>query len=82
MNDDNNESIEHKEKKEEPIAVDIETIELEAADSDNQFEGRLDIDNDDYCRWLFGDEFMENIEREKEINARLYGTDDAVKMVV
>lgn len=82
VNDDNNESIEHKEKKEESIAVDIETTELEAADSDNQFEGRLDIDNDDYCRWLFGDEFMENIEREKEINARLYGTDDAVKMVV
>ena len=82
VNDDNNERIEQKEKKEEPIAVDIETTELEAADSDNQFEGRLDIDNDDYCRWLFGDEFMENIEREKEINARLYGTDDAVKMVV
>ena len=82
MNDDNDESIEHKEKKEEPIAVDIETTELETADSDNQFEGRLDIDNDDYCRWLFGDEFMENIEREKEINARLYGTVDAVKMVV
>ena len=82
MNDDNDESIEHKEKKEEPIAIDIETTELETADSDNQFEGRLDIDNDDYCRWLFGDEFMENIEREKEINARLYGTDDAVKMVV
>ena len=82
MNDDNDESIEHKEKKEEPIAIDIETTELETADSDNQFEGRLDIDNDDYCRWLFGDEFMENIEREKEINARLYGTVDAVKMVV
>ena len=55
---------------------------MEAADSDNQFEGRLDIDNDDYCRWLFGDEFMENIERERERNARLYGTEDAVKKVV
>ena len=81
-NTDNNEGVEHKVKQEESIAVDIETIELETADSDNQFEGRLDIDNDDYCRWLFGDEFMENIEREKEINARLYGTDDTVKMVV
>ena len=82
-NTDNKESIEHKVKqKEEPIVIDIETTELDTADSDNQFEGRLDIDNDDYCRWLFGDEFMENIEREKEINARLYGTDDAVKMVV
>ena len=82
VNDDNNESIEHKEKKEEPIAVDIETTELEATDDENQFAGCQDMDNDDYCRWLFGDEFMENIEREKEINARLYGTDDAVKMVV
>ena len=81
-NADSDKSIEHKEKKAEPIVIDIETTELDTADSDNQFEGRLDIDNDDYCRWLFGDEFMENIEREKEINARLYGTDDAVKMVV
>ena len=68
-------------KKEKSIAVDV-MVELETADSDNQFAGRQDIDDDDYCRWLFGDEFMENIEREKEINARLYGTDDAVKMVV
>ena len=68
-------------KKEKSIAVDV-MVELETADSDNQFAGRQDIDDDDYCRWLFGDEFMENIEREKEINARLYGTDDAIKMVV
>lgn len=81
-NADSNESIEHT-VKEEPILVDdFGTAELDKANEENQFEGRLDIDNDDFCRWLFGDEFMENVERENEINARLYGTEDVVKMVV
>jgi hypothetical protein len=81
-NADSNESIEHT-VKEEPILVDdFGTAELEKASEENQFEGCLDIDNDDFCRWLFGDEFMENVERENEINARLYGTEDVVKMVV
>ena len=63
-------------KKEEPtVAVDLETTEeLETADSENLFAGRQDMDNDELCRWLFGDELMENIEREKERNARIYGT--------
>jgi hypothetical protein len=64
------------------IKQDFGTAELETTDDENQFAGCQDMDNDDYCRWLFGDEFMENIERERERNARLYGTEDAVKMVV
>ncbi len=64
------------------IKRDFGTAELETTDDENQFAGCQDMDNDDYCRWLFGDEFMENIERERERNARLYGTEDAVKMVV
>jgi hypothetical protein len=64
------------------IKQDFGTAELETTDDENQFGGCQDMDNDDYCRWLFGDEFMENIERERERNARLYGTEDAVKMVV
>ena len=62
--------------KEEPtVAIDLETTEeLETADSENLFAGRQDIDNDDFCRWLFGDELMENIEREKDRNARIYNT--------
>lgn len=63
-------------KKEEPtVEVDLKTTEeLETADSENLFAGRQDIDNDELCRWLFGDELMENIEREKERNARIHGT--------
>ena len=64
------------------IKQDFGIAELETTDDENQFAGCQDMDNDDYCRWLFGDEFMENIERERERNARLYGTEDAVKMVV
>ena len=64
------------------IKQDFGTAELETTDDENQFAGCQDMDNDDYCRWLFGDEFMENIEREREGNARLYGTEDAVKKVV
>ena len=62
--------------KEEPtVAIDLETTEeLETADSENLFAGRQDIDNDELCRWLFGDELIENIEREKERNARIHGT--------
>ena len=62
--------------KEEPtVAIDLETTEeLETADSENLFAGRQDIDNDELCRWLFGDELIENIEREKDRNARIYNT--------
>ena len=81
-NADSNESIEHTVKEESILVDDFGTAELDKANDENQFEGRLDIDNDDFCRWLFGDGFMENVERENEINARLYGMEDVVKMVV
>ena len=81
-NADSNESIEHTVKEESILVDDFGTAELDKANEENQFEGRLDIDNDDFCRWLFGDGFMENVERENEINARLYGMEDVVKMVV
>ena len=81
-NADSNESIEHTVKEEQILVDDFGTAELDKANEENQFEGRLDIDNDDFCRWLFGNEFMENVERENEINARLYGMEDVVKMVV
>lgn len=81
-NADSNESIVYK-VKEEAIAVDnFGTAELETEDSKNQFAGLQSIDNDDYCRWLFGDEFMETIERERKKNALFYGTEEVVKMVV
>ena len=81
-NADSNESIEHTVKEESILVDDFGTAELDKANEENQFEGRPDIDNDDFCRWLFGDGFMENVERENEINARLYGIEDVVKMVV
>ena len=81
-NADSNESIEHTVKEEQILVDDFGTAELDKANEENQFEGRPDIDNDDFCRWLFGDGFMENVERENEINARLYGIEDVVKMVV
>ena len=73
-NTDSNASVEHKIKKKEPIAVSLGTTELETKDCENQFEGRIDLDNDDFCRWIFGDEFMEEVERMNERNALIYGT--------
>ena len=81
-NTDSNERIEHNVNQEEAIAVDFGTAELETEDSKNQFAGLQSIDNDDYCRWLFGDEFMETIEMERKKNALFYGTEEVVKMVV
>ena len=46
------------------------------------FEGRLDIDSDEFWRWMWGDEILEEVKREKERNARLFGAEDVVKMVV
>ena len=71
---DSNERIEHNVNQEEAIAVDFGTAELETEDSKNLFAGLQNTDNDDYCRWLFGDEFMETIERERKKNALFYGT--------
>lgn len=79
---DSDESIEHQVKKEDPIAIDVRTPELETAECENQFAGRIDLENDDFCRWMFGEEFMAEIERERKRNALLYETEEVVKMVV
>ena len=81
-NADSDESIEHQVKKEDPIAIDVRTPELETAECENQFDGKIDLENDDFCRWMFGDEFMENIESQRKRNALLYETEEVVKMVV
>lgn len=81
-NTDSDESIEHQVKKEDPIAIDTRTPELETAECENQFAGRIDLENDDFCRWMFGEEFMAEIERERKRNALLYETEEVVKMVV
>lgn len=73
-NTDSNASVDLKIKKKEPIAVSLRTTELETKDCENQFEGRIDLDNDDFCRWLLGDEFMEEVESMNERNALIYGT--------
>ena len=80
-NADSVESIEDKVKQQEQIADDTETIVSETA-VDNLFEGRFDIDSDEFWRWMWGDEILAEVERERERNARLYGTEDVVKMVV
>ena len=81
-NADSDESIENQVKKDDPIAIDVRTPELETAECENQFEGRIDLENDDFCRWMFGEEFMAEIERERKRNALLYETEEVVKMVV
>ena len=81
-NTDSDESIEHQVKKEDPIAIDVRTPELETAECENQFAGRIDLENDDFCKWFFGEEFMAEIERERKRNALLYETEEVVKMVV
>lgn len=80
-NTDSVESIEGKVKQEELIAVDTEITKSDTA-VDNLFEGRLDIESDEFWRWMWGDEILEEVKREKERNARLFGTEDVVKMVV
>ena len=81
-NANSDESIEHQVKKEDPIAIDVRTPELETAECKNQFAGRIDLENDDFCRWMFGEEFMAEIERERKRNAILYETEEVVKKVV
>lgn len=81
-NADSDESIENQVKKDDPIAIDVRTPELETAECENQFAGRIDLENDDFCRWMFGEEFMAEIERERKRNALLYETEEVVKMVV
>jgi hypothetical protein len=76
-NADSVEGIEDKVK----IADDTETIVSETA-VENLFEGRLDIDSDEFWRWMWGDEILAEVERERERNTRLYGTEEVVKMVV
>ena len=80
-NADSVESTEGKVKQEELIVGDTEATKSDTA-VENMFEGRLDIDSDEFWRWMWGDEILEEVKREKEQNARLYGTDDVVKMVV
>ena len=79
---DSDESIEHQVKMEEPIAIDVRAAELETEECENLFDGKIDLENDDFCRWMFGDEFMEEIERERKRNALIYGTEEVVKKVV
>lgn len=81
-NADSDESIENQVNKEDPIAIDVRTPELKTAECENQFAGRIDLENDDFCRWFFGEEFMAEIERERKRNALLYETEEVVKMVV
>ena len=68
---DSDESIEHQVKMEEPIAIDVRAAELETEECENLFDGKIDLENDDFCRWMFGDEFMENIESQRKRNALL-----------
>lgn len=85
-NTDSTDSIEHQAKEEEPIAIDIKTAELDAADDENQFTGRVDIGSDEFLRWMWGEEILKEIqeeaERERKRNALLYETEEVVKMVV
>ena len=86
-NTDSTDSIEHQAKEEEPIAINIKTAELDAADDENQFTGRIDIGSDDFFRWMWGEEMLKEIqeeaERERKRNALIYGTEEeVVKMVV
>ena len=86
-NTDSTDSIEHQAKEEEPIAIDIKIAELDAADDENQFTGRIDIGSDDFLRWMWGEEMLKEIqeeaERERKRNALIYGTEEeVVKMVV
>ena len=55
---------------------------METEECENLFDGKIDLENDDFCRWMFGDEFMEEIERERKRNTLIYGTEEVVKMVV
>ena len=80
-NANSDESIEHTVKQEEVIAIDVRIPKLETAECEDQFVGRIDLENDDFCRWMFGDEFMAEIERERKINALLYETKEVVKIV-
>ena len=75
------ENTEGKVKQEELIVGDTEATKSDTA-VENVFEGRLDIDSDEFWRWMWGDEILEEVKREKERNARLFGTEDVVKMVV
>ena len=86
-NTDSDESIENQVNKEDPIAIDVKTAELAAADEENQFTGRVDIGSDEFLRWMWGEEILKEIqeeaERERKRNALLYGTEEVVvKMVV
>ena len=81
-NADSDESIENQVKKDDPIAIDVRAAELETEECENQFAGRIDLENDDFCIWFFGEEFMAEIERERKRNALLYETEEVVKMVV
>ena len=80
-NADSVESTEGKVKQEELIVGDTEATKSDTA-VENMFEGRLDIDSDEFWRWMWGDEILEEVKREKERNARLFGAEDVVKMVV
>lgn len=80
-NADSVESTEGKVKQEELIVGDTEATKSDTA-VENLFEGRLDIDSDEFWRWMWGDEILEEVKREKERNARLFGAEDVVKMVV
>ena len=80
-NADSVESTEGKVKQEELIVGDTEATKSDTA-VENMFEGRLDIDSDEFWRWMWGDEILEEVNKEKERNARLFGMEDVVKMVV
>lgn len=80
-NADSVESTEGKVKQEELIVGDTEATKSDTA-VENMFEGRLDIDSDEFWRWMWGDEILEEVKREKERNAPLFGAEDVVKMVV
>ena len=80
-NADSVENTEGKVKQEELIVDDTEATKSDTA-VENMFEGRLDIDSDEFWRWMWGDEILEEVKREKERNARLFGAEDVVKMVV
>ena len=80
-NADSVESTEGKVKQEELIVGDTEATKSDTA-VENMFEGRFDIDSDEFWRWMWGDEILEEVNKEKERNARLFGMEDVVKMVV
>jgi hypothetical protein len=66
-------------KKNEPLSVEVEKEKIKTEDTENQFdekidfEGKIDLENDDFCMWFLGEDFMNEVNRQREQNKRLFG---------